>query len=132
METSNNLLRQVYGLLKEMGYDVKYIDELTLVINIKTSDFNQLNIIIQLDPTIRKIRFMVPTNFEVRSAGKLLRLLRHSFDSWKYFYAIDPEYYVIVICDTYFTDVRKLRVLIERIINYVIEGVSKLEDILGT
>ena len=88
-------LELIYEILKEMNLDVRYIDRNTLTFNVRLNG-EECNIIVQLDPIIKKLRLMIPTNIEVRSSGKLARLLRKSFDEWKYFYAIDPERYVII------------------------------------
>jgi len=123
-------LEFIYEILKEMNLDVRYIDENTLTFNVKLGE-EEYDIIVQLDPVIKKLRLMIPTNVEIRSSGKLARLLRKSFNEWKYFYAIDPERYVIVISDTFYTSLDNIRSLVKKLINYVIEGARKLYEIVG-
>ncbi len=123
-------LEFIYEILKEMNLDVRYIDRNTLTFNVRLNG-EECNIIVQLDPIIKKLRLMIPTNVEIRSSGKLARLLRKSFNEWKYFYAIDPERYVIVISDTFYTSLDNIRSLVKKLINYVIEGARKLYEIVG-
>ena len=123
-------LELIYEILKEMNLNVRYIDEDTLTFNVKLNE-EEYDIIVQLDPVIKKLRLMIPTNVETRSSGKLARLLRKSFDEWKYFYAIDPERYVIVISDTFYPSLDSIKSLIKKLINYVIEGARKLYEIVG-
>ena len=123
-------LELIYEILKEMNLDVRYIDKNTLTFNVRLNE-EEYDIIVQLDPVIKKLRLMIPTNIEVRSSGRLTRLLRKSFDEWKYFYAIDPERYVIIISDTFYSSLDNIKSLIKKLIIYVIEGARKLYEIVG-